>query len=383
MQPQTEQSPNKRSGFWNGALVAILLIVLCYPLLFLFAPVSVLKFILYPLWSLIDALTIMVIGMTAADVWLARGIAVALYSSISFSFVGAIGNFVGVHKYLFKRERRLAVVLVGCATCLAMYFVSRGVHFSPVTGEPLKKYYRHADGKIDLFPIEMNFHPLYGDTLKPATKEIIQVATKPNILSGNPGSLANTSINNTSKPISKPTPQAISKKEEVSPALPPRSNSKEDPKPLPVTYLPATQSKNGFRFELVDISSSDGVTRCEVRITNLGKDRDLYVSCYTDPFGNRPVGCRIIDSKGKERIVDRISAGGKLYSKGNAGPPSWRLPGSTYVTGVPTSLELYFDDMDESQDKIPLIELACSFESWTYTRLFKVQFRNVVMNLAL
>jgi hypothetical protein len=44
--------------------------------------------------------------------------------------------------------------------------------FDPQTGKPLKRYYRHPDGRIELFPLEVQFHPQTGAKLELITPDI-------------------------------------------------------------------------------------------------------------------------------------------------------------------------------------------------------------------
>ena len=154
-------------------LVVIVLMIVLYPVLLIFAPIAVIKFLLYPFWLIIEKLTIIIIGLTGLNPWVARAIAIAVYSSFTIFFIGFIGNFLSGYKYLFKADRRKWLVLAACTVCLLMYFVTQNLYFSPITGEPLKKYYIDQSGRIELFPLEMNFHPQYGEPLKLITKDIV------------------------------------------------------------------------------------------------------------------------------------------------------------------------------------------------------------------
>lgn len=44
--------------------------------------------------------------------------------------------------------------------------------FDPQTGQALKRYYKGPDGKIELFPLEVKFHPQTGDKLEIITRDI-------------------------------------------------------------------------------------------------------------------------------------------------------------------------------------------------------------------
>lgn len=173
---------NKNSGYFRVMkkigyyfLLFLLASAFFYPILFMFAPLFVIKILLFPLWSLIQGLTLFVINLTGWDVWIARGIALLLYSAIIFFLVDFLGNLAGgFYKYFFKKERRLILLASGCAICMLMYFVSKDVNFSPVTGEPLKKYLKTSDGNIELFPIEMNYHPVTGEPLEIINSEIMR-----------------------------------------------------------------------------------------------------------------------------------------------------------------------------------------------------------------
>jgi hypothetical protein len=50
--------------------------------------------------------------------------------------------------------------------------VSDETLFDPNTGQPLKRYYRAADGTITLFPLAVQFHPQYGTELDIITPEV-------------------------------------------------------------------------------------------------------------------------------------------------------------------------------------------------------------------
>lgn len=74
--------------------------------------------------------------------------------------------------------------------------------FDPKTGTPLKRYYQGTDGKITLFPLEVEFHPDYGTKLEIITQEIaIQYSKQKNI------PLQPTPVLSISSP--KPTPRPL------------------------------------------------------------------------------------------------------------------------------------------------------------------------------
>lgn len=50
--------------------------------------------------------------------------------------------------------------------------VSDDTLFDPQTGKPLKRYYKGPDGKIELFPLEVQFHPQTGAKLEIITPEV-------------------------------------------------------------------------------------------------------------------------------------------------------------------------------------------------------------------
>jgi len=139
-----------------------LLMFVVFPLVFFFAP-SILKS-LFAL-ALLQQLTILVINYTGWDVWLARAVGFALIWVPSLFVLRFIGGFITPGMVFIKKGRRGLFIAGGLCMFLAMHFISKNVNFSPITGEPLKKYVRHSDCSVELFPVEMEYDPYFGDPL--------------------------------------------------------------------------------------------------------------------------------------------------------------------------------------------------------------------------
>lgn len=79
----------------------------------------------------------------------------------------------------WKRSPKKVFIVVGAVSAwlLISYFMSlpkEGRFFNPMTGQPMYRYARTSDGRIDLFPLGYSFHPKYGTKLKMVTPELIE-----------------------------------------------------------------------------------------------------------------------------------------------------------------------------------------------------------------
>ncbi len=154
-------------------MVVSSVLVIAAPLVLLLFPISVLKIVFFPFWVAFSQLTILVIEQTAWDEWISRAVALAIYSISSISLIGWVGSLIFPPKFIFKKECRVPIMVVGCVIYVAMSFITRDMYFNPITGVPLKKAYENKDGKIEFFPLEMNYHPVTGEMLSLVTKEIV------------------------------------------------------------------------------------------------------------------------------------------------------------------------------------------------------------------
>lgn len=156
-----------------GILTGLFALLLLYPLILIVFPLGLFKIIFFPLWLLIQALASSIIGATNFDPWVARGIAISILVLVNLLLIRPFGLLLtGGYNLIFKKEYYWYIVVGGCLVCIGMSFVSKGVNFNRITGEPLKKYYQDPNGKIELFPIEINYDPKFGYKLKVITPEI-------------------------------------------------------------------------------------------------------------------------------------------------------------------------------------------------------------------
>jgi hypothetical protein len=126
----------------------------------------------------LQQLTILVINYTGWDVWLARAVGFALIWVPSLFVLRFIGGFITPGMVFIKKGRRGLFIAGGLCMFLAMHFISKNVNFSPITGEPLKKYVRHSDCSVELFPVEMEYDPYFGDPLRIITRDIVKDVEK-------------------------------------------------------------------------------------------------------------------------------------------------------------------------------------------------------------
>ncbi len=115
-----------------------------------------------------------IVSATAMDVWIARALALVFYAIVMFSLAGWIKN-LSPPNILFSKRGRILLFSTWCVGCIAMSFLSKNVYFSQ-EGTPQKRYYRHPDCSIESFPIEMDYHPIYGKPLRLITTEIVEEA---------------------------------------------------------------------------------------------------------------------------------------------------------------------------------------------------------------
>lgn len=145
-------------------LAALLLVGLSYA-----APYIPIKVAELGFW-LTRPITKQIVSYTAMDVWIARALALVFYAVIMFSLSAWLKKLSPPH-ILFSQRGRIILFSLWCVGCIAMSFLSKNVYFSQ-DGKPLQKYYRHLDGRIEYFPLEMDVNPSNGEPLEFVTVEL-------------------------------------------------------------------------------------------------------------------------------------------------------------------------------------------------------------------
>jgi len=103
------------------------------------------------------------------------------------AFLCALGTFAAVPSLLsllfWRRSLKSYATVGGVALGLALvsYFLSQpgeGQYFNPVSGSPMYKYSKDANGNISLFSVGYSFDPVSGRKLEPVNTQIIEVYLK-------------------------------------------------------------------------------------------------------------------------------------------------------------------------------------------------------------
>ena len=131
-------------------------------------------------------------------------------------------------------------------------------------------------------------------------------------------------------------------------------------RPAATPARPATsmvRDVKDFRFELKGCAVSGATATCELMITSLGADRQLYI---------HPTRSRLLDPQGNEML----GTNGTLGSNSGA---SWAM-NSILVSGIPMRCTLRFEGVADVADKATLLEVFAAFDE-----TFPVQFRDVVL----
>ncbi|MFA6513797.1 MAG: hypothetical protein WCT50_00710 [Patescibacteria group bacterium] len=109
---------------------------------------------------------------TGFDMLLAKGISAFLLAGILLLPIGGfILSFFPVPQKN-KKIKRVSVIVVFAALCVASYFSSQNVFFNPDTGKPMKYYSISPNGEYRFYSSE-GYDPMTGDELKEINKEVV------------------------------------------------------------------------------------------------------------------------------------------------------------------------------------------------------------------
>lgn len=132
-----------------------------------------------------------------------------------------------------------------------------------------------------------------------------------------------------------------------------------------ITYtLSVSNYSFAYEKEIKDLSVSMSVSSkkigCHVIITNLGKDRRIYLNASNSPQ------TRIIDNLGNEYTAGEVQIG-----KSNS---PFYVP-NTFVSGIPTKVSFVFEDVSVEANSLALLEIGCENGG-----KFTAQIRNIPLS---
>ncbi len=138
-----------RVGFWGAVVIGIL----CVPIVFWLSRLIMVGWMFSTIFQKVQEIAGLGDLLTGAiSIWLTVAAVLLLPVAISLIFF----------RYTFKKAlvlcASLSVVMVG------MYFLSQpreGEHFSRL-GQPMYRYYKADNGRIELFPLAQKYHRRYG-----------------------------------------------------------------------------------------------------------------------------------------------------------------------------------------------------------------------------
>ena len=117
----------------------------------------------------------------------------------------------------------------------------------------------------------------------------------------------------------------------------------------------------GYSFELIQCKLSGSRLTCELLITNTEQDRELLLSIPMESPNSR-----IVDGEGNEYIA-------KQFQLGNNKGYHAR---TKLVTGIPTKVNIIFEDVSQQANKLSLLEIGgCT--TGNYYKQFTTQMRDI------